>query len=259
MPVFRVGDDLHYFAHVPKCGGSSVEEYLKSRVGTLGFLNNDFGARKLSHRWSRSAPQHIPWSDLYELIPADWFASAFGVVRHPFTRLVSAYHYQFWTRGAIAPGTTLQEWFGQHESVRNVLPYHLDLHLRPQTDIVPPQAVIFRFEDGLEQVCRHIDKLAGCETGASEPPHHKNTDATRDDWQDAVEERPPDAFWQRVARYYAKDFERFGYEPDESVVPAIQGKPAFARTAALKALGPAYLKRKIWVQLVKHGRFPIER
>jgi len=37
MPIFRINDQLHYFAHVPKCGGSAVETYLTRRFGPLGF------------------------------------------------------------------------------------------------------------------------------------------------------------------------------------------------------------------------------
>ena len=33
MPFFRIDRELHYFAHVPKCAGASVEVYLRKRFG----------------------------------------------------------------------------------------------------------------------------------------------------------------------------------------------------------------------------------
>ena len=50
MPIFRHDGALYFFAHVPKCGGQSVEDYLSRRFGPLAFLNNDYYARPIAWR-----------------------------------------------------------------------------------------------------------------------------------------------------------------------------------------------------------------
>src|SRR5690606_34944645 len=109
MPVFRIGDRLHYYAHVPKCGGSSVEAYLKARFGGLAFLNTRFLDLPEARRWTRSSPQHLPWDAFTRLVPADWIASSFAVVRHPVRRLVSAFQYQVEVEGTVAPLWSIDE------------------------------------------------------------------------------------------------------------------------------------------------------
>ena len=38
MPLFRINSDLHYFAHVPKCAGTTVEAHFARHLGPDGFL-----------------------------------------------------------------------------------------------------------------------------------------------------------------------------------------------------------------------------
>ena len=90
MPFFRIDRELHYFAHVPKCAGASVEVYLRKRFGKIAFANSQFYNVPEAQRWTKSSPQHINREALALLVPPGWIASSFGVVRHPVTRLRSA-------------------------------------------------------------------------------------------------------------------------------------------------------------------------
>ncbi len=110
MPVFKIGGKLCYFAHIPKCGGSSVAAYLKERVGPVGCfapLKWHDGAE----RWSRPSPQHIDWASLQHLLPEAMLDAVFAVVRHPVARIVSAYHFgpvaEKWTCRGKVPVTYL--------------------------------------------------------------------------------------------------------------------------------------------------------
>ena len=111
MPIFRVGDRLHYFAHVPKCGGSSVERYLRARFGALAFVDSRHLDRPAALRWSRSSPQHLALSDFRRLVPSEWISSSFAVVRHPQNRLISAFRFQVEVERSIAAIWTIDEWF----------------------------------------------------------------------------------------------------------------------------------------------------
>lgn len=95
MPIVRVGDQLVYFAHVPKCAGTSVEEYLAARFGPLAFLDRAYPDRDgRDSAWNRTSPQHIDVATFERLFPADLFAASFTVVRHPANRLLSSYRFE---------------------------------------------------------------------------------------------------------------------------------------------------------------------
>ncbi|MCB2095175.1 MAG: sulfotransferase family 2 domain-containing protein [Rhodobacteraceae bacterium] len=211
MPIFRINNQLHYYAHVPKCGGSSVEAYLKARFGTLAFLDTRYLELPEARRWSRSSPQHLPVADFHRLIPAEWIASSFAVVRHPVKRLVSAFQYQVEVEGTVAALWSIDEWFDDWLKIADDDPFRYDNHLRPQCEIVPEGATVFRLEDGLKPIVAHLDTLAGDSRGAREiAPENVRKKALG---PDAERLRPSPETLARVAEYYAGDFARFGYPP----------------------------------------------
>ena len=130
MPLVRIGTDIHYFAHVPKCGGSSVEAYLKARFGSLAFLNARFLSAPESHRWTKSSPQHITLDALTGLVPADWITSSFAVVRHPVKRLISAFHFQIENERTVSRQLSIDDWFEDWLEKARETPFLYDNHLR---------------------------------------------------------------------------------------------------------------------------------
>src|SRR6056297_3622976 len=102
MPLVSAGGRRLFFAHVPKTGGSSLEDYLAERFGPLAWLDRywelrwkDGGCREAGLRVS---PQHLAAEDALRLLPgpSDW---SFALVRDPVARIVSEYRFQ-----ARAPG-----------------------------------------------------------------------------------------------------------------------------------------------------------
>lgn len=217
MPIVRIDDKLHYYAHVPKCGGSSVEAYLRTRFGSLAFLDTRYLSQDESLRWTRSSPQHLALADFQRLVPPDWIATSFAVVRHPLHRLVSAFQFQVEVEGTVAPIWTIDEWFDDWLQKSATHPFLYDGHLRPQSDLIPQDATIFRLEDGLDAIIAHLDRLAGKAEGprmiAVENVRKKTAgpEASRD--------RPSEATLQKIAAYYAEDFRRFGYDPAQTAKP----------------------------------------
>lgn len=215
MPVFRVGPELHYFSHVPKCGGSSVELYLQRRFGTLAFVDYSPMDREAKRRrWTRTSPQHVGWSEFARLVPADWIVGAFGVVRHPEARLVSAYHH---FTDSIADATDcppLDVWFQAWLDREDF--YRFDNHLLPQSELVPDWATVFRLEDGLDAVIPYLDGIAGKRGGPRALPaiNRRAAGAAR---PRATISEPLAGL---VARFYAEDYARFGYEPGGGVAAA---------------------------------------
>ena len=68
MPFFRLRQQLVYFAHVPKCAGSSVEVYLQRRFGALAFRDQAH-YKDAGTRWTRTSPQHVTVAALPRLSP----------------------------------------------------------------------------------------------------------------------------------------------------------------------------------------------
>lgn len=238
MPVFRIGDRLHYYAHVPKCGGSSVEAYLKARFGPLGFLDTRFLDLPGAQRWTRSSPQHLPWDAFTRLVPEGWIASSFAVVRHPLKRLVSAFQYQVEVEETVAPLWSIDEWFDDWLKRAGDEPFLYDNHLCPQSAIVPPEAAVFRLEDGLDAVVPHLDRLVGDTNGPREIPAENIR--RKGMGPDAERLKPSAETLARVARFYAGDFARFGYGAEPPAKPA----RATPKPGGLRALVGALTGRR---------------
>lgn len=237
MPVFRVGDRLHYYAHVPKCGGSSVEAYLKARFGPLAFLDSRFLSIAPVERWTKSSPQHLPWTAFTRLVPADWIASSFAVVRHPVKRLVSAFQFQVEVEGTVAPLWSIDEWFDDWLKRAADEPFLYDNHLCPQSAIVPPDATVFRLEDGLDAIVPHLDRLAGNGDGPRSVPAENVR--RKGMGPDAERLKPSPETLARVAEFYAADFARFGY--GETAPKSAHARP---KPSGLKALVGALTGRR---------------
>lgn len=221
MPIVRIGTDLVYYAHVPKCAGSSVEAYLAERFGPLAFLHKPHYTRPPALRWSATSPQHIAVTDLDILFPPGFFRASFAVVRHPARRILSAYAYHQ-DRRRIALWTPFDRWLAQVSRGRDRAPFVYDNHPRPMADLVPEDAAVFRLEDGLDPLVDWLDGIAGDRGG----PRRIEASNTQDDgwrtpkkpwkrWLKArLRARPPvldEAFCRKIHALYEVDYDRFGY------------------------------------------------
>lgn len=253
MPIFRINSDLHYFAHVPKCGGTAVETYLTARFGPLGLFEQDRHLIPMDRRWNRTSAEHLSVNDLHRLIPESWLQSSFAVVRHPVRRLISAFFFSRDMTKRTALGADFNTWALEQLAKVPTQPYLLEGHLRPQSDLVPQAARIFRLEDGLEPIVPYLDTLAG------------NTDGPRDiaprnvgKWRnDEAEPVPSDAVLDLIAKVYAQDFARFGYDAPTTAAAA----KALPDLPALAATGkpPAAPRRPLMNRIYRHLMSKAER
>ena len=222
MPFFQIDRELHYFAHVPKCAGASVEVYLRKRFGKIAFANSQFYNLPEAQRWTKSSPQHIDREALGRLVPPGWIASSFGIVRHPVTRLRSAYDYQLTGEKTVPEGMDINAWFLDWVAQRDRMPFRYDNHPRPAADLVPHGATVFRLEDGLEGVVAYLDGLAGNSDGPRKMPHENKS---RGGVSYAAGQAPlSDEVLGVIAKVYAEDFKRFGYTCEDVVKGAKPGK-----------------------------------
>lgn len=212
MPFFKTAGKLVYYAHVPKCGGSAVASYMRQRFGDIAFNDDSqYLSQPEARRWTRTSPQHVDAQTLERLIPLSFFDACFTIVRHPVARAISSYHFQAEVERQVAAGVSFSDWLATLPDLLAQQPFALDNHIRPMTQIVPEGAAVFHLEHGLDPLVAWFDALTG------------TTDAPR-----VIEERnrrgayvrtagktaePSAADLALIARLYAADFARFGYDP----------------------------------------------
>jgi hypothetical protein len=197
MPILHSGNKKILYLHVPKTGGSSVEEML-ARFGRLTLIETQASSYPC-------AAQHLHKEILAGLFrDRSEFASIFMTVRHPFSRLESEYRYRisYYSRPAfLIP--RFERWVTNAlESYENN-PFIYGNHIRPQAEFEIFNPTVFKLEDGLKPVASHLATILELPA----PPEVERTNASA---------RPLQLKWtkrleERVRAFYRDDFIRFGY------------------------------------------------
>jgi hypothetical protein len=127
------------FLHVPKTGGSTIENILKP-ISLYG-----------PYRGNTLAPQHLIYNDIQKFIPQDKFKSywKFTMVRNPWDRIVSDYHWN--SRGY----KTFQEFIYQIREFLSLLDPFTDKdfknkikgHFLPQILYINDDVHVYRYEN----------------------------------------------------------------------------------------------------------------
>lgn len=226
MPLFKTPKGLLFFAHVPRTGGSSVEDYLVKRLGRPAFLDRRFLSKPASIRWSRTSPQHISADEFETFFSGNFVDHKMSVVRHPVSRVVSIFKWLRTTQKNVEPD--FDKWLDQALSEVQADPWCHDGHLECQVEFVPSGSQVFRLEEGLERVSKHIDNLLGEERLDIRMSHsHKST----------VDLKQITSKARRLIEiHYAEDFDRFKYalRPLYAV-----GSPAVHADLRITLLSPA--------------------
>ncbi len=214
MPIIKINGLLVYYAHVPKCGGSSVEDYLTERFGPLAFMDRRYNGQPVATRWNRSSPQHIPVENLDRLFPEGFFDHVFTVVRHPVDRLRSVFLFQRDVEEKLRPEMQFSGWVRRHlDNPDRKDPFLLDNHIRPMSDIVPQGAKVFKLEEGLDPLVRYLDEIAGNSDGPREIGRANSYSGRMEKKGKSKSDpiTPKGVDLRALARIYEADFQRFGY------------------------------------------------
>jgi hypothetical protein len=207
VPLYRIGSTKVLFIHIPKTAGMALDAHLTAH-GTAVFKD------PITTHAGLFRPRHQPAAVLEQIYLPETIDYAFTVVRHPVARLVSGYRYQrrhrhlhlsrlrflgfdAWLRYCL--------WCARSE-----VDYR-DGHFRPQVDFPCFDCDVFRYEDGLDAVMQGVIRATGTALPAHTP--ERNVSPYR---PVTIAKSSLDL----IARFYAADFERFGYTVD---VPAITG------------------------------------
>jgi len=237
MPLILAGDRLLLFAHVPKAGGTSFEGYLEARFGALMLRDHFWANRRLRRRSLVVSPQHIDGADLERMFPPETLALSFAITREPVARVLSEFKYQGWPHNIRTPFRKVlarlgfSVWLGMALAAARKSPGFFDNHLRPQVEMIPEGAEIFRLEDGFDALIARIDAVTGTTAPDLEVGHEVRGPGPRRPVQPSRQDLA------LIARAFGADFERLGYDlPDLSEAPS--DPFAWARHGAGRLLSP---------------------
>ncbi len=201
MPLFINQGRTIFFVHVPKTGGSSVEDYLVRRFGPmiLADVNKREGVKGTG---LIVASTHLSAVDLREMIPPDCHY-AFAVVRDPLERLMSEYRWQ--TGASRMSKFSFSTWLRIMMHCIRIDARAYGNHIRPQSDLVPDDVTVFRMEDGLDRIIAPLDKVAQSTESGLQIGHLKK----RQTGENSMAVSRQDV--ALVYSVYAADYARFGY------------------------------------------------
>lgn len=219
MPSLTFSNRLIWFAHCPKAGGTSVEQFMVAHWGeAVGHLHWGWDVWWKDGGWRvadpPNSPQHLVWEDALRSLPRAP-DTVFAVVRDPVARMASEYRWQRHARRGSRLSKLLARlpfsvWIRVMLALVRHHPHGFDNHIRPQADFIPDGARVFRLEDGLDPVLRWLAHETGLQQDIAVP--HAIPSGAR-----AQRIRPVDK--ARIAALHAADYTRFGYERPSSDAP----------------------------------------
>lgn len=196
MPLYRSRNKIIFFSHIPKTGGSTVEEYL-IQAGAIEALKHP---KRLN--FSNSTPQHMHAEIRDNWVPETFVDYSFAVVRNPLARIVSEYHWRkLVSKKTIPP---FDQWVKEEFSKYKENNYILDNNIRPQVGFVSQKDQVFRLEDGLEEPIKQA--LVQLEL-ASTIEHLPNVKRSAAEGLSVSHDT-----LESILEFYSEDFTSFGYD-----------------------------------------------
>jgi len=164
MPISRAYNAI--FVHIPKTGGTSIEDMLNIRYSRKDPKSNFFNVLP-----TREMPayQHFLPSEIEVDMPDDAFR--FTIVRNPWDRFASAYAFVHRHRLPVKRSTPIDQLIFAEDVARRRELYHEPYHefFIPQTayidDIPGYFDAIYSF-DAFDDAVRDIQRRLGCKKGA---------------------------------------------------------------------------------------------
>ena len=161
MTIFKVNSDFIYFSHIPKCAGSSIEDYFSTFPEcSILFLDRDFYNSSLRN-WTKSSPQHIPGNVIERLFDNSFFTDYFAIIREPVDRFKSSFNFQkYWLKN-------IEEEIDPNFFISEILPNNYqkqgwcDNHFQTQISFLIPNRKYKLFlmnQEGIRKAKKYIDQ-----------------------------------------------------------------------------------------------------
>ncbi|PRY26828.1 sulfotransferase family protein [Aliiruegeria haliotis] len=201
MPIFRINGKVILFLHIPKAGGTSIEEALAAH-------SSESFRMKLNTAGLPCVPQHFHGALIEDLFAADFFDYSFCVTRNPYARILSEYNYRMQHRHRPYrwfPAPSFELWLRSTLRTYRRNPYVYSNHIRPQVAFRIPGTRWFRLEDQLDALMEDLQRITKIPPARDIPhanPSRKKATTISDAAADLVHD------------FYRADFTEFGYAPD---------------------------------------------
>ena len=214
MPIVRYKSKLAYFSHIPKCGGSSIEDYAYDLGMEIGLIDRVYRARDASIKWNITSPQHVDGVSVAKMFSPSFFDIYFAVIRHPVQRLESAFKHQKYYARIVETGNSLSEFVKQELKDNAMTIGYCDNHFLPQTKFIIPNRTykLFKLEAGLEKVKAYIDSEFFGQAQELQMTHSNKGKAKR--YAQDIDLSLDSQAKEIVLDIYQKDFEKFAYSID---------------------------------------------
>ena len=208
VPVFHIHGEQHLFIHIPKTGGSSIEESLAPHLE----IRLKYNGVPPGHP---CPPQHLHLAELGARCDLAAMKSKFAIIRHPIARLISEFKFRTASRNTLID---FDLWATRALRLAKSDPYYLDNHMRPQTEFVGDDVDILRFEDGMETLFAAILGKLGLADRKIPLVWEKRSAPRRI--------RMTHRLRAAIQETYAQDFDAFGYDPNTGFSAEVTPDPA---------------------------------
>jgi hypothetical protein len=203
VPVFAHGERRVLFVHVPKTGGSAVEDAFADAGWDVHFLDRRARRHPVA-QLRRCSPQHMHAALLEQVLRLDRMDAVLTVVRDPLARFRSEYLWRH-RRDPVLEPAAVEAWGRRLLERYAEDPYVRDNHIRPQSEFLLPGARVHRYEDGLQAA---VDDLGAV---ADLPPLPQVAPAPGAGEHRSADVPLTDALERLLREFYGEDFKRFGY------------------------------------------------
>ena len=197
MPVFSVNGKRVLFMHVPKAGGTTVEQVFSPYPTSFH--------SEIPPAGLKCTPQHLIFRDMRVLLGGIGWDYGFAVVRDPYKRVESEYRFRTEItaeRYGKTPDFSL--WLSTYLDAFARDEFLLDNHFRPQAAFVSPDIDVFRLEDGMESILARVSEKLGVQLTYDGNFWNETDKSLEIKWD-------PDIL-ERFNSVYAGDFSLLGYE-----------------------------------------------
>lgn len=219
MPVFTINGKNVLFIHIPKTGGTTVENTL-SGFGPMSLHNRRSHFRDQFAGGLLSPPiplQHLHGTYLQRMFDEQHFDLIFTIVRDPVARMISEYRHSRERRrlDAMLP---FGSWLRISEAARRIDRSFRSNHLRPQSEFLFGACQVYHYEDGLLHIVNHILRQLDL-------PKLRQLSHNRTSLPYPVKVTPADT--HLIERAFAADYALFSrYRPEAGATP-VGASPAY--------------------------------
>ena len=206
MPIYIKKDIKINHIHIPKCAGTSIENFFINKKFDYAMLDRNFNQKNQEALWSKSPPQHIPAYSFLELFREVKFNFTFAVVRNPINRFKSAFIFHF-VKNRMPEIKDINHFVDFIYQNKGIKIHWLNNHFLPMSFFIEniPNVKIYHLENGLNtlesdlaELLKLKEKIVFEKENSQKNINPKLINLSHESIS-------------KLSKIYALDFEKFGY------------------------------------------------